>query len=212
MACTTRTHKERISASSLQWKGTRFLSQSNKSSQQKNARSLYASLGYPSMKDFKWILQSNQIKDSPVSVVDAEVILKIRGPNIAALKGKTTHSKPEVVVMDIVRIPKEIREVHKIISMSIDIFFINQIPFFITLSWNICFTMVTHLANRKLVNIFKAFKGIYVYYLQRGFQITTVTGDGEFEPMQELMNKLSGTPRLNLASANEHEPYIEQKI
>jgi hypothetical protein len=37
------------------------------------ARSLYASLGYPSMKDFKWILQSNQIKNSPVSVVDAEV-------------------------------------------------------------------------------------------------------------------------------------------
>ncbi len=51
------------------------------------ARSLYASLGYPSVKDFKWRLQSNQIKDSPVSVVDAEVILKIWGPNIAALKG-----------------------------------------------------------------------------------------------------------------------------
>jgi hypothetical protein len=48
--------------------------------------------------------------------------------------------------------------------------------------------------------------------LQKGFQITTVTGDGEFEPMQELMNELPGTPPLNLASANEHEPYIEQKI
>jgi hypothetical protein len=72
--------------------------------------------------------------------------------------------------------------------------------------------MVTHLANRKLVNIFKAFKGIYVYYLQKGFQITTVTGDEEFEPMQELMNELLNAPHLNLASANEHEPYIEQKI
>ncbi len=139
-----------------------------------------------------------------MSVVDAEVALKIWGPNIAALKEKTTCSKPEVVVMDIVRIPKEIQEVHKIISMSIDIFFVNQIPFFITLSRNICFTMVTHLTNRKLVNIFKAFKGIYVYYLQKGFQITTVTGDGEFEPMQELMNELPGAPCLNLASANEH--------
>ncbi len=72
------------------------------------ARNLYASLGYPSMKDFKWILQSNQIKDSPVLVVDSEVALKIWGPNIAALKGKTTRSKPEVVVMDIVRISKNI--------------------------------------------------------------------------------------------------------
>jgi hypothetical protein len=72
--------------------------------------------------------------------------------------------------------------------------------------------MVMHLANRNLVNIFKAFKGIYAYYLQKGFQITTVTGDGEFEPMQELMNELPGAPRLNLASANEHKPYIERKI
>jgi hypothetical protein len=60
------------------------------------------------VKDFKWILQSNQIKDSPVSIVDAEVALKIWGPNIALLKGKTTRSKPEVMVMDIFRIPKEI--------------------------------------------------------------------------------------------------------
>jgi hypothetical protein len=29
------------------------------------ARSLYASLGFPSQKDFMWILRSNQIKDSP---------------------------------------------------------------------------------------------------------------------------------------------------
>mgnify|MGYP006891304721 CR=1 FL=1 len=114
--------------------------------------------------------------------------------------------------MDIVWIPKEIRQMHKIISMSNDIFFVNQIPFLITLGRNICFTTVTHLANRKLTNIFKAFKGIYVYYMQRGFQITTVTGDGEFEPMQELMNELPGAPRLNLASANEHEPFIERKI
>jgi hypothetical protein len=95
--------------------------------------------------------------------------------------------------------------------MSIDIFFVNQIPFFITLSRNICFTKVTHLANRKFVNIFKAFKGKYVYYLQIGFQITTVTGDGEFEPMQKLMNELPSASRLNLTSANEHEPYIEKK-
>jgi hypothetical protein len=121
------------------------------------------------------------------------------------------RSKPEVVEIDIVRIPKEIQEVHKIISMSIDILFVNQIPFFITLSRNICFITVMHLANRKLVNILKAFTRIDVYNLQRGFQITTVTGDGEFEPMQELMNELPSNPRLNLASANEHEPYIEQK-
>ena len=34
------------------------------------ARTLYAMLGYPSVKDFKWMGQSNQIKDCPVMVDD----------------------------------------------------------------------------------------------------------------------------------------------
>ena len=43
----------------------------------------HASLGFPSKCDFKWILQSNQIVDCPVTLQDAEVAYKIWGPNIA---------------------------------------------------------------------------------------------------------------------------------
>lgn len=53
------------------------------------ARTLHVSLGYPSEWDLKWILHSPQIKDCPVTVLDAEVAFKIWGPNIASLKGKT---------------------------------------------------------------------------------------------------------------------------
>jgi hypothetical protein len=58
------------------------------------AKVLYSNLGYPSMKDFRWIIQSNQIKDCPVTVDDVETAHKIFGKDIAALKGKTTRSKP----------------------------------------------------------------------------------------------------------------------
>ena len=85
-------------------------------------------------------------------------------------------------------------------------------PFFITLSRNICFTTVTHLANRKTATIFAAFKSIFMYYLQKGFQIITVTADNEIAPFGELMYELTGAPTLNLTSANEHEPYIEGRI
>jgi hypothetical protein len=54
---------------------------------------LYKTLSYPSMKDFKWVIQSNQIKDFPGTVQDIDVARKIWGKNIAALKGKTTQSK-----------------------------------------------------------------------------------------------------------------------
>jgi hypothetical protein len=57
------------------------------------ARTLYATLGYPSIKDFKWVIQSNQIKDCPVTVQDIVTAHQIWGKNIAALKGKTTRIK-----------------------------------------------------------------------------------------------------------------------
>ncbi len=98
------------------------------------ANSLYASLGFPSQKDFMWILRSNQIKDFPVTVEDAMVAYKIWGPSVAALKGKAVRKMPQPIKTDIVSIPREICELHKEVTLTINIFFVNKIPFFLTLS------------------------------------------------------------------------------
>jgi hypothetical protein len=58
------------------------------------ARTLYATLRYPSIKDFKWVIQSNQIKNCPVAVQDVVAANQIWGKNIAAIKGKAVHQKP----------------------------------------------------------------------------------------------------------------------
>jgi hypothetical protein len=50
------------------------------------------------------------------------------------------------------------------------------------------------------------------YYLQRGFQVVFIKGDGEFAPLQAWMDMVYGAPQLNLASTNEHIPDIERKI
>jgi hypothetical protein len=57
------------------------------------------------MKDFKWVIQSNQIKDCPMTVQDIDVARKIWGKNIATLKGKTTQSKSIPVARDYVKVP-----------------------------------------------------------------------------------------------------------
>jgi hypothetical protein len=129
--------------------------------------------------DFLWILlQSNQIKDCPVSVDDAKAAYKIWGPSVVALKVKMVRKKPEPVKTETIYIPKEIRELHKEVTLTIDIFFINQIAFFIMLSRVIYFTTVSHLPNRSLGEIFKVLRGIFYYYLQRRFRITFIMGDG----------------------------------
>ena len=177
-----------------------------------SARSLYATLSYPSWKDFKWVIRSNQIKDCPVTVQDVDNAFKIWGKNIAALKGKTTRGKPNPVAKDFVKVPTELLKLHKEVFLTADIFFVNKIPFFLTLSRRICFTAVNHLSDRTIPQIFKAFKEIYQYYLHRGFRITTVHADGEFAPLTALIESMPGGPQVNLASSNEHVPEIERRI
>jgi hypothetical protein len=160
------------------------------------ARTLYATLSYPSWKDFAWIIRSNQIKDCPVTVADVDVAFKIWGKNVAALKGKTTRTKPLPVATDFVKIPKEILDLHRDVSLTADIFFVNKIPFFLTLSRNICFTAVNHLPNRTVPAILKAFNEIYQYYLHRGFRITIVLAGAEFAPVKPLIDSIPGGPIL----------------
>jgi hypothetical protein len=119
---------------------------------------LYKTLSYPSMKDFKWVIQSNQVKYCPVTVQYIDVARKIWGNNIAALKGKTTRSKSIPVARDYVKVPMELMKLHKEVFLTTDIFFVNNIPLFLTLIFKICFTAVNHLADRTVPQIFKAFK------------------------------------------------------
>ncbi len=143
---------------------------------------------------------------------DAVVASKIWGPDVPSLKGKTTRKTPSTVPTDIMAVPMEIRELHRNVTLSIDVFFVNKVPFFLTLSHKLMFTTVTHLANRKIATIYTALKSIFMYYLQKGFQIMLIKADNEFAPLAELLYKLPGAPTLNLTSANEHEPNIERRI
>jgi hypothetical protein len=86
------------------------------------ARNLQAGLAFPSNADTKWGIQSNLIKDCPVTVKDMGTAIKVWGPSIAMLKGKTVRMTPPVVRQDVIEIPKEIWELHNNVTLTIDIF------------------------------------------------------------------------------------------
>jgi hypothetical protein len=134
------------------------------------------------------------------------------GENVTALKGKTTRTQPIPAATDFVKVPKDILNLHKEVLLTADIFFVNKIPFFLTLSRNIFSTAVNHLPNRTVPEIFKAFKEIYQYYLHQGCRITTVHADEEFAPLTALIASMPGGPIYNLACTNEHVPEIELRI
>ncbi len=86
------------------------------------ARNFQAGLAFPSNADMKWAIHSNLIKDCPVTVKDMGMGIKVWGPSIAMLKGKTVRMMPPVVRQDAIEIPKEIWELHKDVTLTIDIF------------------------------------------------------------------------------------------
>jgi hypothetical protein len=83
---------------------------------------LQAGLAFPSNANMKWAIQSNLIKDCPVTVKDMGMAIKVWGPSIAMSKGKTVRTTPPVVRQDVIEILKEIRELHKDVTLAIDIF------------------------------------------------------------------------------------------
>ena len=93
-----------------------------------------------------------------------------------------------------------------------DIYFVSKIPFFVMLSRKIDFTTSTHLDNRKLEEVYKAIKIVLALYQQRGLKVTTVSANGEFEPLAALMSADPHAPNINLAAQGEHVPEIEQRI
>ena len=69
-----------------------------------------------------WALQSNMIKDCPLLVTDMRTAKKVYGKSIAMPKGKTVRSAPPVVQQNFIEISKEIWELHRDVTLTIDIF------------------------------------------------------------------------------------------
>lgn len=69
------------------------------------AKSLYAKLAYPSIKDFEWTVISNQIQDCPITKNDIENAQAIWGKDVAALKGKTVRSHAPAVKGVTLKVP-----------------------------------------------------------------------------------------------------------
>ena len=91
--------------------------------------SLKAKVGYASNKDLIWALKTGAIKNCEVKPKNLENIIAIWGKTIAELKGETARKKPAPVVSNIMKVPRDFLKLEKDVSLALDIFFIDKIPF-----------------------------------------------------------------------------------
>ena len=176
----------------------------------KLTRNIYHALGTPSVNDFKSIITANMVKNLPITIEDIKIAEKIFGPDVGALKGKTTRQKPAPVVSDYIEIPKELMYNHQNIILCMDGMKINGVVFLTTISRNIMYRTAEWIQHQTpeayrsvLDNVFRT------YNHGGGFQITTIHCDNEFRP---LMNQLQDVynVRINFANPQEHVPEAER--
>ena len=121
----------------------------------KQARRLYHSIGAPSLRNFKYLIKSNQIQDCPVTVADINNAEKIFGPDVSYIKGKTTRSKPKPVRPDGIAIPKELRKKINEITLHIDMMYINGIGFLTGISHPLYYRMSVHVDRNMKEEFYK---------------------------------------------------------
>ena len=130
----------------------------------------------------------------------------IFGSNLGALKGKTVWQPNPHVTMGVDGVPPEIIKTHCSIIQTIDIMFINKIAFFVMSSRNLRFRTIEALPNRQIPTIIQHLKSVISLYRHRGFEISAILADNEFEAIRPQF------PMLNCAAANKHVPEVERFI
>ena len=156
----------------------------------RTVQDLYAKVGYPSIKDFANMVKENMIMSFPITIEDVRRTENINSPSVQALKGKTTRTKPSlVVVSDYVAVPHTIFKGNRNVTLSLDVMFVNRIQFLTSISQHLKFTTADTLHNCTTSQLVQCVTTMKALYTKRGFNVTTALMDGEFVLMRTaLMN------------------------
>jgi hypothetical protein len=174
----------------------------------KEARQEQAMIGNPSEGDYRGLVNSNMISNCLIAPTNITNACAIFGPDLASVWRKTVCWTPALVVADHVAVPPAVVERNKVVMMAADVFFVDGLPFLVTLSRNIKFVMVEHLPVRTANTLVKHIEWVLHVYSHGGFNLRTMITDGEFEKIKGLLRNVE----CNTTAVKEHVSKAEQMI
>ena len=98
-------------------------------------------LGHPTDHDFLGMVRGGMISNCPVTTNAVKNAHQIFGPDLARIRGRMVRRPPESVTTDYVQIPQAILERHQLVTLAVDIMFVNGVPFLVSVV--ICLNLVT---------------------------------------------------------------------
>ena len=172
------------------------------------ARELQSVLGWPSDTTFKKIIENNQVNNCKVTADDITRARTIYGPAMPLLQGKMVRKTPSRVTAQPLQLPAPILRNYPTLQLYVDFFYVNKLPFLQTKSSDINFITVQTGKNRKAKAIIDGISKAIKLYKRRGFKITGVHGDNEFD-LEELRDEIRPA-LLYIYGKDEHVAQIER--
>ena len=174
----------------------------------KLARKIYRALGCPSIESFKHALRTNLIKNCPVTTQDAINAEKIYGPDVGAIKGKTTRKPPPVARDDHIEIPDEIKSRDNL-TLCMDIMYVWGIPMLTAVDKTIRYRSIEPLEDRTTKALYSSLDEILRVYNKAGHTITSIHCDREFRRMMNPVSDELGV-EMNYTNTDDHVPEAER--
>eukprot|EP00804_Cyclotella_cryptica_P023700 CCRYP_019316-RA/>CCRYP_019316-RA protein AED:0.38 eAED:0.25 QI:0/0/0/1/0/0/2/0/908 len=172
------------------------------------ARKLQSMIGGPGLADYEGMVREKMIDDCPIDHNDLKNAHNIFGPDLAGIRGRTVRRKPEHVDIKVVEVPRDFVKLHRFITLTADIMFVNGIPFLLTRSRGVQLITVEYLPRRTTRVIGDKLTRILQFYQRGGFTVQTALMDREFEAVRSACPTLP----INTTAANEHVPEIEWAV
>ena len=146
------------------------------------ARSIKDIIGSPSTVDHIKYVEQGLTPNCPITKEDIICAEDILGPNLGSLKGKMTRKTTERVTLNSLdNLPNELLSEYGNVTISVDIMYINKIPFMMTTSHTIHFGTAEMIKNETKSTIIKSLQQIIYTYHRHGFKIKHILGDRQFE-------------------------------
>ncbi len=172
------------------------------------AQAAQAMLGHPMGRDFLGMVHANLIDNCPVTksaVINANQIF---GPDLAGVRGQTVRRPPESVMTNYVQIPWAILEQHWVVTLTVDVMFVNGVSFLVSASRGISLITAEYTPSCTAKLLADGIKCIIDLYSWGGYQVGTVLMDNESKKLISLVPII----QINTTAAKEHVPEIERRI
>ena len=176
----------------------------------KTARNLQKAMMWPSSNMMKQFIKNGLITHTSISEEDFDAADEIFGPAPEQIRGKTTASSQRKDTSLQVQLDDFKVNINKRIKLYIDIMYVCGRMFLHTKSKDLDYITIHYLPDKKVATIVKKLKYVLKKYISRGFNITDVFSNNEFN--HEKYRSLCMPAILHVCATGEHIPIIECSI